>query len=251
MALYRDEAVVVRTHKLGEADRIVTLLTRRHGLVRAVAKGVRRTSSRFGARLEPFMVVDVQLHEGRNLDTVTQVELLRPYGLAIAQDYPRYTAAMAMAETVQRLVTEERQPCVQHFLLLVGALRVLAEAEHEPSLVLDAYLVRSLAVAGYAASFTACVRCGQPSEHAEPAVIAAFHIGAGGAVCLGCRPVGAVTVTPATLALLAALLEGDWASARASDTRTRREASGLVAAYAQWHLERGLPTLRHVQRSPA
>ena len=73
MRLYRDRAVVLRQHKLGEADRIVTLLTRDHGLVRAVAKGVRRTRSKFGARLEPFAHIDVQLHPGRNLDIVTQV----------------------------------------------------------------------------------------------------------------------------------------------------------------------------------
>ena len=70
MRLYRDRAVVLRQHKLGEADRIVTLLTRDHGLVRAVAKGVRRTRSKFGARLEPFAHIDVQLHPGRNLDIV-------------------------------------------------------------------------------------------------------------------------------------------------------------------------------------
>ena len=81
--LYRDEGVVLRTQKLGEADRIVTLLTRDHGRVRAVAKGVRRTSSRIGARLEPFGHVDVQLYEGRSLDTVTQVESLASYGAAL------------------------------------------------------------------------------------------------------------------------------------------------------------------------
>ena len=70
MPTYRDEAVILRTHKLGEADRIVTLLTRYHGQVRAVAKGVRRTASKFGSRLEPFMVADIQFYEGRNLDTV-------------------------------------------------------------------------------------------------------------------------------------------------------------------------------------
>ena len=74
MRLYRDRAVVLRQHKLGEADRIVTLLTREHGLVRAVAKGVRRTRSKFGSRLEPFAHIDVQLHPGRNLDIVTQVQ---------------------------------------------------------------------------------------------------------------------------------------------------------------------------------
>ena len=70
---YRDEGIVLRTHKLGEADRIVTMLTRDHGKVRAVGKGVRRTSSRFGARLEPFMVVDAQFYEGRTFDIVNQM----------------------------------------------------------------------------------------------------------------------------------------------------------------------------------
>ena len=122
---YRDDAVVLRTHKLGEADRIITLLTKHHGQVRAVAKGVRRTSSRFGARLEPFMVADLQLVSGRTLDIVTQ----------------------------------------------------------------------------------------------------------------------------ATVVLLAALLTGDWAVADESDLRHRREAAGLVASYLQWHLERAVKSLKHVERS--
>ena len=75
--LYRDEAIVLRTHKLGEADRIITLLTRQHGRVRAVAKGVRKTTSRWGSRLEPFTHVDLQLAEGRNLDVVTQADTHR------------------------------------------------------------------------------------------------------------------------------------------------------------------------------
>ena len=103
MPLYRDEAVVLRTQKLGEADRIVTLLTRHHGRVRAVAKGVRRTGSRFGARVEPFSHVDLQLYEGRSLDTVTQAETLEPYGERIAADYGRYTAGTAVLETAERL----------------------------------------------------------------------------------------------------------------------------------------------------
>ena len=103
MPLYRDEAVVLRTQKLGEADRIVTLLTRRHGRVRAVAKGVRRTGSQFGSRVEPFSHVDLQLYEGRSLDTVTQAETLEPYGERIAADYGRYTAGTAMLETAERL----------------------------------------------------------------------------------------------------------------------------------------------------
>ncbi len=242
MSLYRDEAVVLRTHKLGEADRIVTLLTREHGKVRAVAKGVRRTRSRFGARLEPFMMTDVQLYEGRNLDTVTQAETLAPYGERLVADYPRYTAGTAMLETAERL-TEEREPAVQQFLLLVGGLRTLAAGEHDPSLVLDAYLLRALSVAGWAPSFVDCSRCGAPGPHR------AFAVAAGGVVCPACRPGGAVAPAPATLDLLAALLAGDWDAADASEQRHRREGSGLVTAYLQWHLERGVRAMRLVERS--
>jgi DNA repair protein RecO (recombination protein O) len=243
VSLYRDDAVVLRTQKLGEADRIVTLLTRNTGRVRAVAKGVRRTSSKFGSRLEPFMSVDVQLYAGRSLDIVTQVETISPYGHAIATDYPRYTAGTAMLETAERLTDVEREPAVQQYLLLLGGLRTLAAATHEPSLVLDAFLLRSLAVAGWAASFGDCARCGAPGPH--PAVAIAL----GGSVCAQCRPPGSAAPAGATVELLAALLSGDWALADASDPRHRREASGLVAAYLQWHLERGVRSLRLVERA--
>ncbi|HET8616377.1 MAG TPA: DNA repair protein RecO [Actinomycetales bacterium] len=242
MNLYRDEGVVLRTQKLGEADRIVTLLTREHGRVRAVAKGVRRTRSKFGARLEPFMVVDVQLHRGRSLDIVTQAETLAPYGERLATDYPRYTAGTAMLETAERL-SEEGEPALQQYLLLVGGLRTLAEGSHDATLVLDAFLLRSLAVAGWAASFHDCARCGAPGPHR------AFAVASGGAVCPTCRQPGAAAPAPATLVLLAALLAGDWAIADASEPRARREGSGLVAAYLQWHLERGVRALRLVERA--
>ena len=160
MPVYRDEAVVLRCQKLGEADRIVTLLTRGRGLVRAVAKGVRKTSSRLGARVEPFMLVDVQLYEGRSLDIVTQAETIGAYGSAIATDYGRYTSGTAMLETTERLCETEGEPAVQLYLLLAGALRTLAEGRHEPGLVLDAFLLRALAVSGWAPSFVDCARCG-------------------------------------------------------------------------------------------
>ena len=242
MSLYRDEAVVLRTQKLGEADRIVTLLTRGHGRVRAVAKGVRKTTSRLGARVEPFMLVDVQLYAGRSLDIVTQAETIGPYGSAIAADYARYTAGTAMLETAERLTETEREPALQQFLLLAGGLRTLAAGEHEPGLVLDAYLLRSLAVAGWAPSFTDCARCGAAGPHA------AFAIASGGSVCPQCRPPGSAAPHPATQVLLAALLSGDWDAAEASEPRRRREASGLVAAYLQWHLEHQVRSLRLVER---
>jgi DNA repair protein RecO (recombination protein O) len=242
VSLYRDEAVVLRAQKLGEADRIVTLLTREHGRIRAVAKGVRKTKSRFGARVEPFMLIDVQLYEGRSLDTVTQVETIGPYGLAITADYGRYTAATAMLETAERMTDTEREPAVQQFLLLAGGLRTLAQKTHEPGLVLDAFLIRSLAVAGWAPSFVDCARCGAVGPHR------AFAVGSGGSVCSSCRPPGSAAPHPQTLVLLSALLTGDWAVADASEPRRQREASGLVAAYLQWHLERRVRSLRWVER---
>ncbi len=100
---YRDEGTVLRTQKLGEADRIITLLTRRNGRIRAVARGVRKTSSRIGARLEPFNHVDVQFYEGKSLDNVTQVETIDAMGGRLADDYARWTAGTAMLETAERL----------------------------------------------------------------------------------------------------------------------------------------------------
>jgi DNA repair protein RecO (recombination protein O) len=240
--LYRDEAIVLRTQKLGEADRIVTFLTREHGRVRAVGKGVRRTKSKFGSRLEPFSHVDVQFARGRTLDIVTQAETLAPFGQAISADYGRYTAGTAMLEAADRLVVEEMEPALQQYQLLVGALRVLAARRLDGSLVLDSFLLRSLAVAGYAPTFDVCARCGAPGPHRS------FSAGAGGMLCGACRLPGAASPSAETVVLLGALLAGDWATVEAIDARYRKAASGVVAAYLQWHLERSLRSLVHVER---
>jgi DNA repair protein RecO (recombination protein O) len=241
--VYRDEAVVLRTHKLGEADRILTLLTRRHGKVRAVAKGVRRTGSKFGARLEPFMVADLQLYEGRTLDVVTQAESIGSYGAEITQDYGSYTAANAMVEAADKLTEDEGS--LQQYLLLVGALRSLSRLEHGASLTLDSYLLRALALAGWAPSFQDCARCGTVGDHT------AVVVQLGGVVCDACAPPGTPRIAPSTVALLGALLAGDWTYAEAAGQGDRNQASGIVAAYTQWHLERGLRSLPHVDRETA
>lgn len=240
MPLYRDEAVVLRTHKLGEADRIVTMLSRQHGQIRAVAKGVRRTASKFGSRLEPFMAVDIQLFEGRNLDTVSQVETIGAYGREIMADYASYTAAHAMVEAAERLTAEEGS--TQQYLLLLGGLRSLSRAEHDPSLTLDSYLLRALSLSGWAPNFENCVGCGAPGPHG------AFVMAIGGVVCASCKPPGAASLDPESVALLGALLAGDWEFAEEASQRARSNASGIVAAYSQWHIERGLRSLNHVER---
>jgi DNA repair protein RecO (recombination protein O) len=225
---------------LGEADRIVTLLSRYHGLLRAVAKGVRRTSSKFGSRLEPFMVVDVQLYEGRTLDSVTQVETIGAYGREIIDDYASYTAASAMCEVAERLTSTDSQP--QQYILLVGALRSLSNRVHHPSLILDSYLLRALSIAGWAPNFFDCARCAKPGPHL------AFVMQQGGVVCADCKPAGAAVIDAKTNILLGALLSGDWQVADQAEESARSAASGIVAAYSQWHIERGLKALAHVER---
>ncbi len=260
VGLYRDDGIVLRTQKLGEADCIVTLLARRSGRVRAVAKGVRRTKSRFGARLEPFTHVDLLLYPGRSLDVITQADTVRPYGKAFSSDYPRYTTGTAMLETAEKFTPVEKEPAMRQFLLLVGGLRALGEGVHDPRLVLDAFLLRSLAVAGYAPALDECAVCG--TRVAAPAAAQggggpastalrafAFAIGAGGLVCRSCRTAGAATPAPQTVELMSALMRGDWARADGSERRHQSECSGLVAAYLQWHLEHSIRSLRHVEHA--
>ncbi len=246
---------MLRVHKLGEADRIITLLTRRHGRIRAVGKGVRRTTSRYGARLEPGSQIDVQLHtrtaepdahrghpRTTGLDLVTQVETIDNFGARLANDYPAWTAAVAICETAERLTSEEGEPALRQYLLLVGALRALAAREHESSLVLDAFLIRSMSLAGWEPALTECAVCSAPGPHA------CFNIAAGGAVCPHCRPVGSARPQPESLALMSALLSGDWGMADPTPAAAAREASGLIAAHLQWHLERGIRSLPLVDR---
>ena len=128
MPVYRDEAIVLRTQRLGEADRIVTMLSKQHGQIRAVAKGVRKTSSRLGARVEPFSHVDLMLANGKSLEIISQAETIYSYGSQLALDYPKWTAGKAMLETAEKLTAEGTEPALQQFLLLVGGLRSLVGA---------------------------------------------------------------------------------------------------------------------------
>jgi DNA repair protein RecO (recombination protein O) len=245
--LYRDDALILRVQKLGEADRIITLLTRQHGRVRAVAKGVRRTTSRFGARLEPFGHVDVQCSEGSSLDSVTQVEARDLFGRRFLQDYPRYTAASAVVELAERLTPVEREPALRLYQLTLGALRALAAAERPGTLVLDAYLLRAMTQAGWAPALRTCAVCGEPPSDGEQSH-RAFSIPSGGVVCPHCRPPGAAHPNLAALDLMHALVIGDWAAVDVADQPAQRECAGLVAAHLQWHLERQLRSLPLVDR---
>ena len=143
--LYRDEGVVLRAIKLGEADRIVTIFTQGHGKIRAVAKGIRKTTSKFGARLEPTSRVALQCYKGRELDIVTQAETLES-NRALREEYALLTRAVPMLEAVDQ-VAQEREPNPALYRMLTGALRTLAttqQSARHARVLLEAALARGL-----------------------------------------------------------------------------------------------------------
>jgi len=188
--LYRDTGVVLRTYKLGEADRIIVMLTEHHGKVRAVAKGVRKTMSKFGGRLEPLSHVHVLMYQGRELDIVSQadsVETLAP----LVGDLDHLTNGLAIVEAVDQL-TMDREPVPHIYRMLVGALRTVAT--RSGPLVVSAFYWKLLASEGVSPQLDECVRCGA----LEPLV--AFDAAEGGVLCRSCRTgspisLGALDVT--------------------------------------------------------
>src|SRR4029078_1581267 len=126
--LYRDEGVVLRAIKLGEADRIVTIFTQGHGKLRAVAKGIRKTTSKFGARLEPMSRVALQCYKGRELDIVTQAES-RDSKRLLREEYSLLTRSVPMLEAVAQ-VAQDREPNPALYRMLTGALRAPANTRH-------------------------------------------------------------------------------------------------------------------------
>jgi len=178
--LYRDEGVVLRTYRLGEADRIIVLLTAGRGKVRAVAKGVRKTSSRFGSRLEPTTHVTLQLYEGRSLDTVTQVEALDTF-VAVRGDLDRLSRATTLLEVCDQ-VAQEGEPNLRLLQMLVGALRAL-EAR-DSALLVPAFFLKLLAAEGTEPMLDACALCGTADrlsafDHAQGGILCRSHRGGG------------------------------------------------------------------------
>ncbi|HZN13773.1 MAG TPA: DNA repair protein RecO [Acidimicrobiales bacterium] len=232
MRLYRDSGVVLRTIKLGESDRIVTLVTEGRGKVRAVAKGVRKTKSRFGGRLEPMTHVALQLYEGRELDTITQAETVDHFR-AIRDDLDRVAKAQALLEVVDQ-VAQERQANAALYRMLVGALRALAAAN--APLLVPAFFWKLLALEGFEPVLDRCVSCGAEDD------LVAFDLDEGGALCRTDRR--GASISPEALDLMRRILGGELAAALnepASDAT--HEVTHLATHSLEHHLERRLKSI--------
>ncbi|MFQ5557219.1 MAG: DNA repair protein RecO [Acidimicrobiales bacterium] len=240
MSLYRDEAVVLRAWKLGEADRIVSMHTRGHGRVRGVAKGIRRTRSKFGARLEPASHVAVQLYRGRgDLDTITQVETIdRHPGIRIDPD--RFARASAMLEAVDQ-VAQDRVPDPARHAMLTRALATLDTSD--APLVVAGFFLKLLAHEGVQPELHRCVSCGS-SEALE-----AIDFLDGGVLCPTCRR--GHPISREALSLLRQILGGRLGEALQADPGpVTAEVDKLVTVALEGHLERRLRSIAVIDRHP-
>jgi DNA repair protein RecO (recombination protein O) len=236
VSLYRDEGVVLRTMRLGEADRIVTMMTKGHGKVRAVAKGVRRTRSKFGARLEPLSHVTMLCWQGRELDIVNQAEVTDTFR-AVREDLARVAKAFTVLEVVDQLA-QERHANPRLYDMVVGALRAL-NATDAPLLV-PAFCLKVLALEGSAPVLDECVSCGAVDG------LVAFDLVEGGVLCRSCR--SGRSISPDALELIRRILGGGLASALAEPAGSLAgEVTDLATEAMEVHLDR---RLRSVRSSP-
>lgn len=230
--LYRDTAVVLRTYKLGEADRIVVLLTEHHGKVRAVAKGVRKTLSRFGARLEPMSHVRLLLAQGRELDIVSQAEAVESLAPMIA-DLDHLTAGIAVLEAADQM-SLDREPNASLYRMVVGALRSIGD--HGSALVVPAFFWKLLALEGVSPQLDGCVRCG------EDVSLVAFDVQQGGALCRNCR--SGAPISQEALELMRMILGGRLNDALATaPSPATHEVSAHATRALEHHIERRLRTV--------
>ncbi len=244
MPPYKEQGIVLRSIKLGEADKIVTILTQGSGKVRGVAKGIRKTTSRFGARLEPFTHVNLMLYRGRgSLDTITQAEILAPHR-AIRDDLALFAAAETMVEATDK-VAEEHERNVRLVILLLNGLRALEQRPADSAAVAESFVLKLLSISGFHPSLTACAACGSKAP-------TLFSAGLGGAVCAACAESDAGPVSREALAHLADLAQEDLSRvghALPPDERLRKECRALLFGFAEYHLERRMRSVPMLVRT--
>jgi DNA repair protein RecO (recombination protein O) len=234
MAIRHDQGIVLRSYSFGEADKVVILLSPNSGKLRTVAKGIRKTKSRFGGRLEPFSHVDLVLYEGRNLDTITQVSMIEPFH-ALRSDLDRMVAAGTMVE-IADAVAQENESSVRLFLLIQRGLRALEAGPEHPDL-LASFLLKAAGTMGVAPALDQCASCGRTDD------LRRFSFSAGGVLCERCRTAGAYALRDGLTDYLASLSTADLAALPPADDGFSGEARGVARRFVEYHLERQIKSL--------
>jgi DNA repair protein RecO (recombination protein O) len=235
---YKTEAVVLRSFRFGEADRVLHIYTLDRGRVGAVAKGVRRTKSRFGARLEPLSHVELLLHQGSGeLQTVTGVELIQSHHEAREDPY-RLNVGLVGLEAMLRLFTEQEAnarafQALTRFLELVDELPPAAGGHSRAALdpLALSFQLKLLWLSGYLPHMTSCAECGAATD------LVGYSPRAGGAVCAGCRDEATLSLAPDGLAGIEALLRRPLADASQAglNARATRDALAVISSSHEFH----------------
>jgi DNA repair protein RecO (recombination protein O) len=233
---YKTEAVVLRSFRYGEADRVLHVYTADRGRVGAVAKGVRKTKSRFGARLEPLSHVELMLHQGSGeLHTVTGASLVDPHRPA-REDAYRLSVGLVGAEAMLRLFVEQERnerafEAVTRFLTVLDTLPAGLRGQAALDPLALAFQLKLLWLSGYFPQLEACVECG------ETGGLVGFLPRAGGAVCAACAPSETVDLTPEGVRAALGLVSSPLAEAHGLvlGERASRDALAVVVSSYEFH----------------
>lgn len=244
MATYKEEAIVIRAYDLGEADRIVSMITAGRGLRRAVAKGVKRTGSKFGARLEPFTRLTAVLYEGRNLDTISQAEIIRSHA-PIRDDFRKFVFGEAVLEMIEKSL-QENQDIPRLYGALSVTLDVLEGEVRDLALLLAAFELKVCALIGYRPQLDRCIHCGRAAHGGR----VRLDLVGGGIACTDCcrMPEDILVLTPGALELMRVLVRDEMAVISGMDCAPRLSREVLTASfrYSETFLERPLKCRRVV-----
>ncbi len=242
MKTYKDEAIVLRSHKLGEADKIITLLTLEHGKKRAVAKGLRRTKSKFGGRLEPATHLQMELYRGRNLDIITGAEIISPH-VPLRENHHKYLCVQSMLEMMDKSLHEHQQ-VDNAFQALSATLAAMEGEVNCYELMLAAFELKMCALVGYRPHLDHCMACGATISGA-PAIL---RLSEGGISCPACSgpASAAISLEPEMLELLRRIFRTSMADVShiSIDNRAARKLMRLSFSYSEYHLDRPIKSHR-------
>ncbi len=244
MPVEKTEAIVLHTYNLTESSKIVVLLTPLRGKVRVVAKGVRRTKSKFGSALEPITHVEVQVHfkEGRDLQTLSQAETRESFSM-LRSDLTRLGLASVMCELMEQFVQEDEEAS-RPFVLLLLSLKTLAAMSKNYGSLLIFFYMKVLDISGYLPEVNHCVGCSQPLRNQ-----AYLDAGAGGALCSKCSGGLGKRISLGSLKIMQRLVSTDWTMLG----RTRIPASSAdeilpaLSAYTTYHTGRELRSAKFLE----
>ncbi|WP_311157805.1 DNA repair protein RecO [Rothia dentocariosa] len=245
----RDHALILRTQNLGEADRIIIMLTQNNGVIHAVAKSIRKPNSKFGARLEPYMHTDISLTRGKtNLHTISQTATIHAYTATLMGNYNAYTAANTIAEIAETLNTNSTPHDTNpHYHLTHGAIATLAHNKHTPQRILTSYILRAMKLAGWLIFTDTCTYCNQP-------ITTGYHPagthGTTGTLCKTCahqNDTPTTPITPTEYNYIQALYKGNWDTIDNASPLAARKILNLTLHTTQNYLETPLKTLTYLE----